>query len=723
MAVADPDLKYDFMPWARRGLARAHNHASLTMDGVAALPLVSMGLKLKGTGGGDATSTPTVDLKLLGPGDVIGIDPRVIVRVEPRSNNHDFEPNYLAAIEFDTPDFPWLFTPAKADANNRLAPWLTLVVFTRDEVADPVLRPGRVLPSTLLPTNTPLPNLAESWMWAHAQVVRDAPTQQVIDMLQNAPAKNLSRLVCPRRLQANKQYIACLVPTFQPGLDAALGRPVASDATLAPAWSGTQAQTDFELPCYYHWTFSTGPAGDFETLARRLKAPAEYPPGIQAKLDKLGRLPVEVDADHLLRDALLATDGNAIKANYVAQYEGALLSLEISGSPEPGADDDIADDLATILNAAEESVLGTLDLDAPTLQIPVVGPPIYGGFHARRHKIHPNQRDRWLDHLNASIPRRMAASVGTRLVQSNQETFMRAAWQQVGDVLRAERLFSLSHLAKKSLSMLLQRFTLLPEARRLELLAPAATRIRLDEHVTVYGYAHSTSLPDGFVDGALRRTLSPARALLRRTAGTASAAAGHLVELAAGFQTKAAATTFADPARFRSDGFSSLQALDAVKPSGRRPVAVAGLADRLDRTTLSRLKTQSRVTQRLLKQGGWHDASISERLKAGVLTDGHYQRLSELNAALADSGATQAIGTRQLASQLAASKFLKAEGVLLNVQGGVDAAPLVSTRGLKVDARGGQLLDVAPSASTRFVFDGAALYPGTIAFVEVDAIR
>ena len=159
MATANPDLKYDFMPWARRGLARAHAHAQLNMDGVSALPGVTLGLKLKGTGGSDMTETPEVDLKLLGPGDVIGIDPRIIVRVEPRSNNHDFEPNYLAAIEFDTPDFPWLFTPAKADSKERLAPWLALVVLARDEVADPVLRPGRVLPSMLLPTNTPLPDL------------------------------------------------------------------------------------------------------------------------------------------------------------------------------------------------------------------------------------------------------------------------------------------------------------------------------------------------------------------------------------------------------------------------------------------------------------------------------------------------------------------------------------------------------------------------------------
>ncbi|MGB5562044.1 MAG: hypothetical protein WBN02_06990, partial [Sedimenticolaceae bacterium] len=193
----NPDLKYDFMPWARRGLARAHTHAQLGMSGVSALPVVGMGLKLKGTGGGEMNATPTVDLKLYGPGDVIGIDPRIIVRTEPRASNHDFEPNYLAALEFDPPDFPWLFTPAKADTKQRLMPWLTLVVFSRKEVNPPILRPGRLLPSVLLPANTPLPNLSEAWMLAHAQVVRDSAGQQVIDMLRNAPAKNLSRLVCP----------------------------------------------------------------------------------------------------------------------------------------------------------------------------------------------------------------------------------------------------------------------------------------------------------------------------------------------------------------------------------------------------------------------------------------------------------------------------------------------------------------------------------------------
>ena len=62
--------------------------------------------------------------RLHGPGDIAGIDPLQIVRVEPRPATPDFEPNYFPLIEFDRPDFPWLFSPLKADGQGRLRPWL-----------------------------------------------------------------------------------------------------------------------------------------------------------------------------------------------------------------------------------------------------------------------------------------------------------------------------------------------------------------------------------------------------------------------------------------------------------------------------------------------------------------------------------------------------------------------------------------------------------------------
>ena len=57
---------------------------------------------------------PARSVELLGPGDIAGVDPRVIIRTEPRALTVNFEPNYLCGIEFDSPDFPWLFTTHRA---------------------------------------------------------------------------------------------------------------------------------------------------------------------------------------------------------------------------------------------------------------------------------------------------------------------------------------------------------------------------------------------------------------------------------------------------------------------------------------------------------------------------------------------------------------------------------------------------------------------------------
>ena len=62
-------------------------------------------------GPGRRTST-----QLHGPGDVIGLDPTVIVRTIPRPGSTNVEPNYLAAVDFDQPELPWLFTPAGVPA-------------------------------------------------------------------------------------------------------------------------------------------------------------------------------------------------------------------------------------------------------------------------------------------------------------------------------------------------------------------------------------------------------------------------------------------------------------------------------------------------------------------------------------------------------------------------------------------------------------------------------
>src|SRR3954454_21895393 len=77
------------------------------------------------TGSTELVLGPEFDL--IGPGSVTGIDPDVVTRIEPARGAVNVEPNYLAAIEFSSPELPWILTPARA-SGARLRPWLVLVV-------------------------------------------------------------------------------------------------------------------------------------------------------------------------------------------------------------------------------------------------------------------------------------------------------------------------------------------------------------------------------------------------------------------------------------------------------------------------------------------------------------------------------------------------------------------------------------------------------------------
>ena len=92
----------------------------------------------EGVDGGTLTDTVSRDVALFGPGDIVGIESRAIVRTEPRHWATDFESSYLAHVEFYDEDFPWRYTPTAANAgSHRLRPWIALVVLTEDEFDEP----------------------------------------------------------------------------------------------------------------------------------------------------------------------------------------------------------------------------------------------------------------------------------------------------------------------------------------------------------------------------------------------------------------------------------------------------------------------------------------------------------------------------------------------------------------------------------------------------------
>src|SRR6266699_3012548 len=88
----------------------------------------------------DSNSQHPVGSKVLilrGPGDVVGISPNLIARVEPLPGTHNFEPNYFPYIEFVDPDLPWRYSLDNVAASSTSSfPWLNLIVLTAAEIEE-----------------------------------------------------------------------------------------------------------------------------------------------------------------------------------------------------------------------------------------------------------------------------------------------------------------------------------------------------------------------------------------------------------------------------------------------------------------------------------------------------------------------------------------------------------------------------------------------------------
>ena len=464
--AATPNANVVFLPWVRQGAAGAINSPD-TLDA-----------SLKGAV--DLTATLTINsaqgvpvpVRLRGPADVVGFDPHEIVRMDPKPESTDFEPNYFPAVEFDRPDFPWLFTPASARADAKLRPWLCLVVVRKQDGV--ILSSAADSPLTVLTITSPakpadeLPDLNDSWAWAHAQIASShLSTPEVLRTeLRTLPDRSLSRLLCPRILQPSTDYIACVVPTFALGFRAGPGEEiketeVAAANALQPAWVLSATLKEVRLPVYHQWQFRTGEGGDFESLVRLLRA-VTAPEG-------LGKRPMDVSHPGFELPA-------AFPADTRLSLEGALRPMEARDfAPWPAdAEKPFQDALAVILNEPGLAKVREPDAD------PLLGPPLYGQWHmARLPAVVSADGSPWFDEINLDPRHRSVAAFGTRVVQENQEELMASAWEQAGDLDRAnQRMRRLQLSLAASTSLYVRHFSRLSDAAVLRVSAPVLSRVR-----------------------------------------------------------------------------------------------------------------------------------------------------------------------------------------------------------------------------------------------------
>jgi hypothetical protein len=486
---------YTYLPWVRQGLISA--------AGAATAQGGRLGLDVSATftGGAGGTSQP-VTIRLFGPGDVTSLSPSQVLRTDPPNLTSDFEPNYFPLVEFDRPDLPWIFTPAAPGADGRLQPWLCLVVAEQREGVTLDTSDATALPVLSIESGAhrELPDLAEAWAWAHAQVSAVSGPDDLRQALAGEPQRALSRLVCPRRLQAGTAYQACVVPTYLGGVQAGLGGSVDDDTALQPAWTLTADAPDaIRLPVYYHFQFATGAQGDFESLVWQLQRRQLTFADVGTRPLDIGQtgygLPAGERADLQGALAPLATDGDAVLAGPSPDYRLRLQSL-VNGSSIP--------------------------------PVPVLPPPIYGRWHAAQRSIPDvtatgQPRDRpWLRSLNLDPRNRVAAGLGAAVVRDQQEQLMASAWDQVGDIERANQLVRHAQLARAASRKIHERrLPGLDPATFLLVSGPVQARVTYraassGTDATALGHLRASILPRAVASAQLRRMVRPRGPVARR---------------------------------------------------------------------------------------------------------------------------------------------------------------------------------------------------------------
>ncbi len=563
--------KYSFLPWVRQGIASEISE----VDNLGAAPpadpraraSILINAKVQGVpvGGSNYEHAQTVgkSIQIVGPGEVIGLNKRSIVKVEPLNGITNFEPHYLPYIEFYEEDLPWRYSPARADGG-KLRPWLWLLVLEVNEFE------RIVVPNSPNPAITHgeqeiafPPDGTQTWAWAHVHVNKfllndengddedrgNRSADALFNLIQSNPNAASARLLCPRRLKANTAYHAFLIPAFEQGRLAGLGakneRIIQSDVQLH-SWAEHQAD-EFagKWPYFHEWYFRTGNAEDFEFLVRQID------PVVLDASTGIGKRPMDMQ-DRSFGDRLFYSGGNR-----TLQLEGAIQTTDVFREDFENYVDETETDLKNekrrYVQELKDILNLNVDLKEPTsagtnplleftffaeddqIDDPIVLPPMYGVWHSGEdpQKINFNddrpeadtpteptdgQREYWFHQLNLDPRNRVAAAFGTKNIQKHQESLMDRAWEQVGDILRANDELKAGTFSLEISNNLYQNyFENLPPVDFINCTALLHAKASLSQlGGTVRNFIADSQVPTTIMQGGFTKFTRPNNPLIRR---------------------------------------------------------------------------------------------------------------------------------------------------------------------------------------------------------------
>jgi len=373
--------------------------------------------------------------------------------------------------------------------------------------------------------------------------------------------------MCPRRLEPDTPYHAFVIPTFETGRLVGLGQDV-PDATAATASAWDSHQTQF--PYYYRWYFRAGDFGDFEYLVKLLH-------------------PKPVDSRVGVRDMDVLHPGSSLPAiDAPAELGGVLklggaLRVPLDTMPDKDKQEFQKYDqwdqpfphpfetaVAALINLADDySQKPPSTVNPDHDPDPVVTLPLYGRWPALVNRVLtaadgttlPNDQN-WIHRLNLDPRFRVAAGFGTEVVQANDQKYMEAAWQQIGDVLSANDRIRLAQLSQaSSISLYNRHIVSLPQERQFVLTAPVHSRV-LGSPTTVAEQVRRSVVPAVVTAGVFRRVTRQGTALTNRLALPPGAPARILARINAGELQPA-------PPKVAPKGAIGIaDAVNAIQPTG-----------------------------------------------------------------------------------------------------------------------------------------------------------
>jgi hypothetical protein len=546
--------------WVQRGLASALAAASntgtptssaATADTDPARASVAVSVNANATQVAGGTSVPVsaaAAVSLYGPGDVASLSPANVIRTEPVNGTANFEPNYLAGIEFEQPDLPFMLSPGPT--SNQVTPWLDLIALAAGEFDGPKQGAGQ-LPYINVHAGSALSalqDLTEAWAWAHAQLAQppDSQPDTLTDAIANHPELVSSRLLCPRQLAANTAYTAFLVPTFQAGVQAGLGQPP-TGTELGWAWDSTTT-FPLQLPFYYSFSFQTSDVGDFESLVRRMQ-PRQMPPTV-------GLRPMDVS------DSGLNWGVGPASASPLGMG-GALRSVQTIDTPWPETSDPDGAAFRTNLGGLlDVSDPPTDDPSAPAKTDPPVDPPLYGRWLSAQTGVQPTgpESSGWVPELNLDPRRRVAAGLGAQIVVDERAQLMASAWSQLAGIQKANQILRQAQLARGALDQVFAKhFKAAPITTLLMLTSAVQSRVLAGKQ-TVAATIAATCVPPLALSAALRRLAAPLGPLRRRQGVGTASPYGLLSAIASG--AISAASALAGPGGAPPPGPGGMESLD-----------------------------------------------------------------------------------------------------------------------------------------------------------------